>query len=329
MLKDAILATVVYYDVFDFPLTSFEAHRYLINPKRLSHKTEAMGDISLTEILNELDKLVESGKLFGKFGFYFLPGRSELAELRIEREKIAAQKWRRLRRLAWWLQMSPWVRGIFVSGSMALGNTTIESDFDILVIVQAGRLYAGRLLLSALTSLMRSRRTRYQQIAPDKFCFNHFITTDHLTIDHPSLYNAQTYVHLVPLMIDRQLAASFFAANLWINKYVYNFAPRLETVHREIKISRILKFKARVIEWLFDHTLGNQFEKLARRYQQRRINDNPATHQTGGRVVATDTELEFHPRSFERIVLDRYNALTRRFKFSDNVEPDSGLTGNK
>ena len=329
MLKDAILATVAYYDVFDFPLTSFEAHRYLVNPKRLSRKTEAVGDILLAEVLNELDKLVESGKLFEKFGLYCLAERRELVEVRLEREKIAAQKWRRLRRRAFWLQLAPWVRGIFVSGSMALGNTTSESDFDMLVIMQAGRLYLGRLFLSALTSLMRSRRTRYQQVAPDKFCFNHFITIDRLTIDHHSLYNAQTYTHLVPLMIDKQLAASFFAANLWINKYVYNFAPRLETVHREIKISQILKFKARAVEWLFNNKFGNLLEKLARAYQQKRINENPATHTIGGRVIFTDTELEFHPQSFERTVLDHYNRLARQFKFSDLVEPDSGLTRNK
>src|SRR3990167_6715971 len=170
MLKDAVLATLSYYDTLDFPLTGFEMWRYLVNPQRLVRKKTVVGEFSLADIIKELDQLKKSKTLEEQFGFYMLAGRKELVELRLEREKIAAQKWRLLRRRARWLQLTPWVRGIFVSGSMALGNTTEESDYDLLVIMKAGRLYAGRLLLSALTSLMRSRRTRYEQIAPDKFC---------------------------------------------------------------------------------------------------------------------------------------------------------------
>jgi len=326
MLKDAVLATLSYYDTLDFPLTGFEMWRYLVNPQRLVRKKTVVGEFSLADIIKELDQLKKSKTLEEQFGFYMLAGRKELVELRLEREKIAAQKWRLLRRRARWLQLTPWVRGIFVSGSMALGNTTEESDYDLLVIMKAGRLYAGRLLLSALTSLMRSRRTRYECVAPDKFCFNHYITVDHLRIEHESLYNAQTYTRLVPLIIDKKLAGQFFSANLWINKYVYNFSPWLETAHREIKESKILRAVAIGIEWVLDQTLGDYFEKPARSYQQNRIKNNPATYESGGRVVFTDSELEFHPRSFERTVLATYNALARRYSFSGSEESDSGLS---
>ena len=61
MLKDAIMATLSYYDCFGHPLTAFELHRYLINPQRLSRKPVVVDDISLVEVLAELDWLGESG----------------------------------------------------------------------------------------------------------------------------------------------------------------------------------------------------------------------------------------------------------------------------
>src|SRR3989344_844586 len=141
------------------------------------------------------------------------------------------------------------------------------------------------MILSALTSIMGTRRTRYEKVAPDKFCFNHYITTEALTINHKSLYNAQTYAHLVPLMIDSRLAGAFFATNLWLNQYVYHFRPWQEVVHREIRPSQVLSYLRLGLEKLLDTTIGLTFENWTRQYQQSRIMANPATLESGGRVV--------------------------------------------
>ena len=58
-----------------------------------------------------------------KNGFYVLPGRQGLYDLRIEREKIAAAKWKKFLKTARWFQMVPYLRGLMASGSMALGIT--------------------------------------------------------------------------------------------------------------------------------------------------------------------------------------------------------------
>ena len=260
-----------------------------------------------------------------KNGFYFLKNRTELSVLRLAREKISAQKWRLCLRRAYWLQFAPWIRGMFASGSLALGTTSSESDFDVLVLVAPNRLYLARLFLSGTASLIGSRRTRYETIAPNKFCFNHYLTTDTLGIRHESLYNAQTYAHLIPMMINTNLAGKFFAENLWINKFVYNFTPHQQTIRRTVRPSRFLDSVAKIIEFVCQGKIGDMFERWACQYQQKRISSNPATHASGGRVVYTNTELEFHPHSFERIILDRYNETTRRLGISMNHEPDSGL----
>jgi hypothetical protein len=58
---------------------------------------------------------------------------------------------------------------------------------------------------------------------------------------------------------------------------------------------------------------------------QRRIHREPATHEKGGRIVADDRELEFHPHSFEAVALSRYNAALTRLGLGQYAERDSGL----
>ena len=63
-----------------------------------------------------------------------------------------------------------------------------------------------------------------------------------------------------------------------------------------------------------------------KKYQQYRIRSNPVTYEKGGRIVFNDGELEFHPHSFERIVVDKYNVGLKKLGILGAVERDSGLT---
>ncbi len=321
---DAMLATLAYYDGFKYPLTAFELYRYLINPQRLRPHVQGLEPIALRDIHEGLDVLIRQDSIVRELGFYALKGRTGLGALRLDREKIAAQKWRLCLRRAYWLQVAPWIRGMFASGSLAMGTVSEGSDFDMLVLVEPGRLYLARLFLSGIASVIGARRTRFETVAPDKFCFNHYITLNALSISHESLYNAQTYAHLVPISIHPTLAGEFFVANLWINKFVYNFTPHQQVIRRAVKKSTVLRGIARSLE-IFMNPAGNVMERWAREYQQKRIAANPATHAPGGRVIYTTTELEFHPHSFERVILDHHNTITKELRVAMSPEPDSGL----
>lgn len=324
-LRSPILATLAYYNILDVPLTLFEVHKFLVNPARLT-ATPVQESITLGQIDEELQTLVKLGTVQTKNGFYFLPGRQELYEIRIEREKIAAQKWKKFLKIAHWFQAVPYLRGMLASGSMALGNTDNESDFDVLVIAQTGRLYTGRVFLSLLASLFGARRKRFDKTAPDKFCFNHYITDESLAIRHESLYNAQTYIHLKPVLIADDLFENFYAANLWLNKYVYNFRPANVFVRRSVKPSIALRSAAVLGEFFLNNKLGDLLEESLKKYQHRRIKSNPVTHEKGGRIVFNDGELEFHPHSFEAKAIDRYNRSLRDFGIvPTEEEKDSGL----
>src|SRR6185295_18267027 len=119
-IVDPILATLAYYDGFEYPLTAFELYRYLINPLRLRPHIESLQAIELKDIQENLQNLLTRGTIIEESGFYSLKGRTALSAKRLTREKISAQKWRLCLKWAYWLQVVPWIRGMFVSGSLAL-----------------------------------------------------------------------------------------------------------------------------------------------------------------------------------------------------------------
>ncbi len=327
-LGNPILATLVYYDILDFPLTLLEINKYLIKPDRLS-KGYVPETVSLGQIEENLANIINIGLVSSKNGFYFLSGRDVLYELRIEREKIAAQKWNKFLRIAKWFQAVPYLRAILASGSLAINNTSNESDFDILSVVRSGRLYSCRIFLSLVASLFGARRTRYERVAPDKFCFNHYVTDGNMNIKHESLYNAQSYANLKPVLVEDNLVEKFYTANNWIGKYVLNLDFKAQPKVQPQKICEVepLKFIAKFAEFILNSSLGDKIENWAKKYQQKRIKNNPATYESGGRVVFTDNELEFHPRSFEAFAIDKYNKKLKQLGIIPHIEEkDSGLT---
>ncbi len=343
-IRNSILATIVYYDILDFPLTMFEVHKYLINPERIREGPQRVPDsyginperlsgdffseiISLGQVAKELEGLVADNLISSKNGFYFLSDRYDLYELRIDREKIAAQKWKKFLRIAKWFQAVPYLRAILASGSLAINNTDKESDFDVLSVVRSDRLYTCRIFLCLVASLFRARRTRSDIVAPDKFCFNHYITDKNMNIKYESLYNAQAYAYLKPVLVSDGIFNRFYAENVWLKKYIHNFIPEDKFILRSVIPSPVLVGIGRLGEFILNSPLGDKIEDWAKKYQQKRIKENPVTYESGGRVVFTDNELEFHPHSFESFAIDKYNrGLKQLGIIPPSEEKDSGLT---
>ena len=83
---------------------------------------------------------------------------------------------------------------------------------------------------------------------------------------------------------------------------------------------------AKFCEAILDSVPGDLIEGILRNIQQGRIEGDPVTYQSGGRVIFTDQELEFHPHSFEVKVLERYKlGLKKAGVISYIEEKDSGL----
>ena len=148
-----------------------------------------------------------------------------------------------------------------------------------------------------------------------------------MNIRHESLYNAQTYANLKPVLAGNEIFNRFYAENIWLNKYIYNFKPADKFILRSVAPNYVLAGIGKFGEFILSSPLGDKLEDWAKKYQQKRIRENPVTYEPGGRVVFTDNELEFHPQSFETFAIDKYNRGLKQLGIIPLIEEkDSGLT---
>ncbi len=342
LIQKSILSTIVYYNTLDYPLTSFEVFKYLVNPLHVagfyaqcvSEKVEIdrFSKITLSNIIKSLESKELKKFISEKNGFYFLRGRGKIIKIRISRQKIADQKWKKAKKIIRWLQIIPYLRMVAVSGSLALNNTRKKSDFDLFIVVKNRRIWLTRFLITLFVQLMGKRR--HKEFTEDRICLNHYVTDKSLEIKFRSLYNAQTYAHMIPILgikhaclPERQeIYEKFQKANRWIKDYLV-FWPKQKIEHLKVlKVSSLLRSIAKISEVCLNNRFGDFLEKILKKLQNHSIEKNPLTHKKGGRVTVDDTQLEFHPDSPEKEILKKYNRTIKNLGFVKlSKEKDSGL----
>lgn len=304
-LEKSVFATVAYYSAgLGVPVTASQIHQRLIPSAPLAKPVMCP---SLGDVVAALDRLRARGLLGCHSGFYTISTEPSAVDAYVEREKITAQKWREMLRFARWLQVVPFVSALFASGSLALNAAREGSDWDVFVIARAGRLYTARLFLLATAAIMGRLRTKNHAVSADRFCFNHFITTDGLKLRSRGLYVAHTIALLVPIADPRGYAGRLRDANRWMGDFIVGHGES-EYIRRSVKPSLMRTAIRRFGEGALGSPLGTMLEWIARQWQQRRILSDPATHRAGARILADDKELELHPRPFEPIALARFTA---------------------
>ncbi len=300
-LQKLILATIAYYDLFDFPLTVEEIKKYLVAPNYL----KISDVINLDTIPAELYSMTNMSEVTLYGGFYSLPHREHLVPTRIRKSRIAKKKMKRARRVAWLMSGMPYVQAVFASGSLALQNTDYDSDLDLFIITKAGRIWTARFVINSVLDVLRLKRKPQDRTAPDKICPNHLIADNALIMINRNIFTARVYSHLIPLYIRRNIILkNFQQENQWIYSYINSWDFSKQYL---IKNTGIVKSAKYFQELIFNTKIGNLVEELCRRYQKHRIEHNPLTRHPQGRIEYNDYRLEFHPHSIENTIIGRYN----------------------
>jgi hypothetical protein len=277
-LEQRIYNTIQYWSLFDRPVTSMHIWRALLGP----------GQVSLAAVQQTLatsDFLKE--KIGTKWGYYFLKGQEASVARRLDRFLTAQKKWRLLKRIARLLIWVPGVSMLAGSGSLAVYNTSAQSDLDVFVVTKPKRIWLTRLLLLVVTQLTGRRRTYrdWRKAAPDLVCLNHYVTEESLVIapEIRNVYTAMLYTHLVPLAGSDMLQRFQHANSFWLQHFVATPpVPMLYEVPAALPA-----------RWL-NEPLWDLVDRWAKRLQTSLIAQHHAVSAVG-RVVATDGELAFHP----------------------------------
>ena len=197
-LQRAILHPVIYADVFDYPLTFGEIHRY------------CSVKVSFTTLYAE----IQSFGFLSKCGdFYTLPGREPLESLRARREEVSSRLWPNALRYGRAIAGFPFVRMVAVTGSLAVNNAENRADIDYMIVAEPGHLWTCRAMVLILGRLAAFRGLN--------LCPNYLVTTRAIEFSDHNLYVAHELAQMVPLS-GKDVYAEIRRRNAWVADFLPN-----------------------------------------------------------------------------------------------------------
>jgi len=288
----AIIETISYFDVFDYPLTREEIFRWLWRPKK--------GNVKPERVHISLDRLCKIGKIEHRESYYFLPGKSSLVEQRKKSVPIVAEKLAIARRAARIARFVPFFRALFVCNTVASSAAKQESDIDVFIVIKKGRMWIARALTTFLLGLFRLRRSG-NRIA-NKICLSFYVTDDRLdisgiTIDMPDIYLMYWIDQLIPIYDPDDLHKTIREENKWVKGYLPHALLPYDMIARyRVMNAKFQKGIKRFFEVAWKGAYGDFLESQVKGMQKKKMKTNVGSAQgeENTHVIVEDTMLKFH-----------------------------------
>jgi glycosyltransferase involved in cell wall biosynthesis len=204
----ALLAAVVYADLFDTPLPETDA------------LTTSLGE-TLEE--GELRRLAEGPALspllsLHPSGFLALQGREHLVAKMPERETWTRALLDDNKKMLSMLAGLPFVRALILSGGVVHKNPSARPDIDLFVVAARGRAYTAYTMLVLATKLTGTR---------ELICPNYLVDESELAIAyHRDLFTAHQLVSARPFSGQRTYEDWCRANEAWVRRIFPGFVPR-------------------------------------------------------------------------------------------------------
>ena len=200
-LENAILKTLAYSDIFDYPLTAEELHRFLVMPAKKDDVEQSVAKMKNISMNN---------------GYYFLKNRHEIVGLRRNREAISVEAFKRAMFYGHILGALPFIRMVALTGSLAVLNLSKNPDMDYMLIARQGRVWTARafaILLAKIASLFG-----------DTICPNLIVSEQALELPVHDLYSARELSQMIPIT-GNDFYRRLWEANSWVKDILPNTNP--------------------------------------------------------------------------------------------------------
>ena len=200
-IKEAIIKVVVFFDLFDYPLTANELWNYSDKKYSLLEIVDAL----------EADTIIEH-----KNGLYFLAGREEILIIRQKRHNYSIRKIKIANHFSRFFRLLPFIKLIAVANSIGQYNLRDGSDIDFFIITSPHRIWLTRFICAGMAKVLNRRPTDTNK--RDKICLSFYITEENLNLDELQLSAGDPYFFfwlrsLVLLYNKDNLYEKFLAAN--------------------------------------------------------------------------------------------------------------------
>lgn len=274
--KTAILATLCYSDIFDYPLTKPQLWRYLLTKKHISFQ-------SFERSLQVMDSVEEKNNI------YFLSGKSSLVIKRKIKQEKSLKKLAKAKEILAAIAKIPSIECIGISGSLAMQNADEDADIDIFLITQPATLWVTRLLVLLLLQYRHLRRERNAKNPQNSICVNMLLDIRHLAFSkkRQDIYTAHEIIQMQPVYSKNYAYEKFLKENAWVREFLPNSFPK--------KALQLITFPKTTPKSLFSF-----FEPVAKYLQLWYMKRHRTTETIEEGFVA------FHPLDYKEKVLEEF-----------------------
>ncbi|HYM24763.1 MAG TPA: hypothetical protein VEU08_16210 [Vicinamibacterales bacterium] len=272
----AILRSVVYASLFDYPLTADQARRTLVECEGTA--PDVLAAYGRSHALNAVIEYRD--------GFFYPVGCGHLVAERRRREGRSRAFLERHARVLRLISGLPFVRMVALSGSIAHLNLEPEGDLDLFIVTRGHHVWTVTLSILLLTKLLGHRRT---------ICANFVVADTELAFEQQDLFTANQIIHLKPI-VGADVMDELLAANPFVGRFYPNAVDRADDGLDRGRRSRPAGLIERACRGLY----GWYLRRKARSWR------SPEQVRLG------DDCLKLHTRSHRAAITDRFEGAVAR-----------------
>lgn len=298
-LEEQVLKTLLYFDLFSYPLKAGEVFQFLqsssTNPDKIA---ECLG------------VLVDRRQIFQFGDLYSLHNNEKHIQRRLKGNR-EAEKWLKVaEKKAGFIARFPFVRAVMASGSLSKNYMDEKSDLDFFVVTESGRLWIARTLLVLYKRLFLKNSHKH-------FCVNYFVDASHLEIEERNLFTAVELATLIPLF-NYACYEAMLTSNPWVYCQFPNYHPRPPRESDGRRSSRLQKLCELLLR-PFAPWLDVFFMKISARRWQRLYGEQYSKEDFDIAFKTRRHVSKNHPNYYQKKILDLYNTRLAELKHRDKA----------
>ncbi len=218
------------------------------------------------------------------FGYPLTVSEAKLWAIRKTRAENSNSKLELAKKVSGQLSKISFIQGIFLTGSVAVGNAKADADIDLIIVTAPGALWLTRLVVF----LLLKKKHLYKSI----ICPNIFLDTNNLEIKEKNLYTAHEVLQAKCLFDRNNINYLWLVKNKWAREF-------LPVAYKSKIKNKISKIQSKNQKYLF------LFEILAFILQRLYMRSKITNERVGWGFAF------FHPRNLSLSVLKEFNKRIR------------------
>ncbi|NVN89178.1 MAG: hypothetical protein HXX11_01130 [Desulfuromonadales bacterium] len=308
LIKEDIIKTLLYFSIFNHALTLDELYYF----HQKTNVTRQRINYDLRGIVSEKNGII--GELNG---YYYIKPHMNHAVERFNRGKISHDRWKVAKRVSTIIKHFPFVRGIFITGSLGKNSSDVNSDIDYLIICKEKRLWIARTFLRLFVRILYNGNKL--------MCINYFLAENNLSIEDRNMFTA-TELALIKVMYNTENLNQLIQSNPWIEEYFPNYQSSNGRYHLPpsgLRTSDSRSMLQPLFEMFFPGKIGDKIDALLLRRIQRNFKklfpDCAEREQQSSLVISAGTA-KIHGTSIgdqKKRILEKYHDLLRHHGIFD------------